>query len=270
MKKTIIICFLSFNLGLQAQNQPILKNRRGIAILPVAGEYALGFGANPILGYFGNMLNGSANNASPNTTFATPNQNIFAKYMKNNTTAYRAYFRFGVNTNTLKTNVGDKTPGALAGSIVVDEQKTKNNTLGLGFGIEKRRGNTRLQGIYGVEFFLNNTSGFDSKFNYGNALENEDSGTLRITKVNNASNFNIGIRGFAGVEYFIAPKISIGGEFGYGFSANFKSSTENTTEMYNKSTATLTTSKSTLSPKSNGFSLDTDNYNGIIKLLFYF
>ncbi|NQW41890.1 MAG: hypothetical protein HQ463_00460 [Bacteroidetes bacterium] len=272
MKKLILIAsfiFIAFEATSQSSQQ-ILKNRRGIAILPQIGEYAIGFGANPVFNYFGNMFNGSGNNSSPSPTFATPNQNLFFKYMKSNNTAYRVYFRLGLNSNTIKSNVVDKTSGALVNSTVVDVQKTKNNTIGLGFGIEKRKGATRLQGIYGCEAFINNTSGFDSKYTFGNKIENEDSGKVRTTLINSASNFTIGLRGFVGIEYFIAPKISIGGELGYGASFIFRSSAENTIENYDKNTTTLITKKTTVNPKSNSISLDTDNYNGIIKVLFYF
>jgi hypothetical protein len=269
-RKVLIAIALLFAANLSAQLQPVLKNRRGIPILPQAGNVAVGFGANPFFSYFGNFFNGNTNNNSPSPTFATQNQSLFFKYMKTNELAYRAYFRLGINSNTNNTNVADKTPGAVPGSLVKDVQKTKNNVIGLGFGIEKRRGNTRLQGYYGGDIYLNYNSGFDTRNKYGNAIENEDSGIIRNTILNSSSTLTIGIRGFVGVEYFVAPRISIGGELGYGPSFMFRSSNEITSESYDKPTSTLTTTKVSTSPRSTGFSLDTDNYNGIIKLLFYF
>lgn len=265
-----MIAMLLVTGSVSAQLQPVLKNKRGITILPQAGEYSLGFSANPFLYYFGNLLNGNANNPSPNATYAAPNQNLFFKYMKTNDMAYRGYFRIGLNSNTNNTNVADKTPGAAANSMVKDVQKTKNNVIGLGFGIEKRRGQTRVQGYYGGEFFLNYNSGFDTKTKYGNAIQYEDTGVIRNTILNSGSIFTIGLRGFAGVEYFIAPKVSIGGEFGYGPSISFKGSNEITYETYDFGNASLVTTKVSTSPRSSAFSLDTDNFNGIIKLLFYF
>ncbi|MES2616332.1 MAG: hypothetical protein V4613_00550 [Bacteroidota bacterium] len=270
MKKAFVIITLLIAGNLSAQLQPVLKNRKGIAILPQAGDIGFGFSANPFLYYFGNILNGNTSNQSPNITYAAPNQNIFFKYMKTNNLAYRGYFRIGLNSNTNNTNVADKTPGSQANAVVKDVQKTKNNIIGLGFGIEKRRGQTRVQGYYGGEFFINYNSGFDTKTKYGNSIQYEDTGVIRNTILNSASTFTIGVRGFAGVEYFIAPKISIGGELGYGPSFNFRSSNEITTESYDFPSSTLTTTKVSTSPRSSGFSLDTDNYNGIIKLLFYF
>ncbi|MEJ0030541.1 MAG: hypothetical protein WDO15_09285 [Bacteroidota bacterium] len=40
-------------------------------------------------------------------------------------------------------------------------------------------------------------------------------GGARVTEDKQGMNFLVGARGFIGVEYFIIPKISLGGEFGY-------------------------------------------------------
>lgn len=269
-KYTLVLVGIFYTGQLFSQLQPVLKNKRGIAILPQQGDFAIGFGANPFLNYFGNFFNGNNNNVSPSPTFATQNQSIFFKYMKTSQLAYRGYFRVGVNSNTLNVNVADKTPGAAAGSMVKDVQKTKNNIIGIGFGIEKRRGNTRVQGYYGGEVYLNYNSGFDTKFKYGNAIENEDSGVIRNTIINASSTLTVGVRGFAGVEYFIAPRVSLGGELGYGPAINIRSANEITTESFDKSSATLNTKKVATNSRSTGFALDTDNYFGIVKLLFYF
>ncbi|MDI1235773.1 MAG: hypothetical protein PSX81_15960 [bacterium] len=269
-KQALILLCLMHTSSLFSQLQPVLKNKRGIAILPQQGDFAIGFGANPFLNYFGNFFNGNNNNISPSPTFATPNQSLFFKYMKTNQLAYRGYFRIGVNSNTLNFNVADKTPGAASGSLVKDVQKTKNNIIGIGFGIEKRRGTTRVQGYYGGEVYFNYNSGFDTKFKYGNSIENEDTGVIRNTIINASSSLTFGVRGFVGVEYFIAPRVSLGGELGYGPSINVRSANEITSESYDKTTSTLTARKISTSSKSTGFSMDTDNYFGIVKLLFYF
>jgi hypothetical protein len=269
-KYSLVLIGILYTGQLFSQLQPVLKNKRGIAILPQQGDYAIGFGANPFLNYFGNFFNGNNNNIAPSPTFATQNQSIFFKYMKTNQLAYRGYFRVGVNSNTMNINVLDKTPGAVSGSTVKDVQKTKSNIVGVGFGIEKRRGTTRVQGYYGGELYLNYNSGFDTKYKYGNAIENEDSGLIRNTILNAASTLTIGVRGFAGVEYFIAPRVSLGGELGYGPSINIRSANEITSESYVKPTSTLNTTKVSTNSRSTGFALDTDNYFGIVKLLFYF
>lgn len=270
MKRLVVSLLFILSFTLYAQQQPVLKNRRGINILPQQGEYCLGLSTNPFFTYFGNMFNNSPSNNAPGTAFATPNQMIFAKYMKTNELAYRASFRIGVNNNNLTYNVMDLSPGAPANAMVSDIQKQRNTVFAVSVGLEKRRGSTRLQGYYGGECFIMYNSGTNFKFNYGNKLEYLDTGSSRVTKIKSSSTFSVGIRAFVGVEYFIAPKISLGAELGYGPSFNFRSSSQQTTEQYDFSTGTAVTTDAALSPKSTGFSLDTDNYNGIIKLLFYF
>lgn len=271
MKNTLILILAFVTINAQAQLQPVLKNKKGIAIHPQQGDYCIGMSVNPFLNYFGNILNNSSSNNSPNVQFANSNQLIYGKYMITNMKAYRGMFRFGINNYSIKTDVTDKTPGALATATVTDVQSYKSTSLGLGFGVEYRKGtSTRLQGIYGYELFVNYNSGSDVTFTYGNKIENEDSGFVRNKKLNNPSNFNIGFRGFVGVEYFIAPKISLGAEFGYGMAISTLGKSEATNETYDKVNSTPITKKTVLSAKRNGFNLDTDNAGGNIKLLLYF
>jgi hypothetical protein len=270
MKKLLTLFFASSLLSVSAQLQPVLKNKRGINILPQKGDYCIGFSANPFLTYFGNMFNNSTSNNSPAATFAAPGQMLFGKYMKDEQLAYRASFRFGINNNTLSYNVVDISPGAAVNAQVTDLQKMRNTILGIALGFERRKGNTRLQGFYGAEFFMNYNSGTNTKYEYGNKIEYFDTGVMRTTKIRSSSVFSLGIRGFAGIEYFIAPRISFGAELGYGPSFFFRSASESTYEQYDFNKSEIIEEKTALSPKNKGFTLDTDNYNGILKLLFYF
>ncbi len=270
MKKMLILLFMGTVFTVSAQLQPVLKNKRGINILPQKGDYCIGFSANPFLEYFGNMFNNNAGNNAPVATFAAPNQMIFVKFMKTSEIAYRGSFRFGIINNTLSFNVKDISPGAPVNALVADLQKQRTTILGLAFGIEKRRGNTRLQGFYGADVFINYNTGAGIKYEYGNKLENYDTGTMRVTRFRASSVFSIGVRGFAGIEYFVAPRISLGAELGYGPSFFVRSASETTVEQYDFSTAETKEEKTASSPKTKGFTLDTDNANGILKLLFYF
>lgn len=271
MRKILVITIFMLGLSLQAQLNPVLKNKRGIAILPQQKDWCIGFGANPFFTYFGNMFNGSTGNNSPSATYAAANKMIFAKYMKTNDLAYRVSFRFGLTNDVLSFNVKDMTPGAASDAVVTDKQKRNSSFVGLGFGFEKRKGfATRIQGFYGLEGLITYSSGDNITYDYGNKLENLDTGLIRVKKLKASSLFSIGCRAFAGVEYFIAPKFSVGAELGYGPSIGFRSTAEQTTEQYDFPNATTRSEIKVLSPKSKTFTLDTDNYNGIIKLLFYF
>jgi hypothetical protein len=268
MKKILFLLFSCSVLAVQAQLQPVLKNRRGISILPQRGDYCIGFSANPFLGYLGNMFNNSTQNNSPN--IIASNQMFFAKYMKTSTMAYRASFNISVNNRSEFTNVKDISPGAPVNSTVTDVWKQRQTRFGITLGIEKRKGETRLQGYYGGELMINYNSGPIVKYEYGNKLENYDTGTIFTSMLRGSSVFSFGVAGFAGVEYFVAPRISLGGEINYGPSFNFGSASEQTTTMYDFNQSAATDEKTTLAPRSRGFSLNTNNAAGVVKVLFYF
>lgn len=269
MKKHFIIILSIFSLSAFAEQQPVLKNKRGIMILPQRGNYCIGINANPFFNYFGNMFNNSTGSNSPSFTFTNSDQTIYGKYMKTNNMAYRANFRIGISNITNTYNVLDLSPGAAQNAMVSDVYKRRNKNIGLSFGMEKRRGNTRMQGLYGVEGFIGFSSGKD-KFEYGNKLENLDTGFRRLTEFTLSNSFSIGFRGFVGVEYFIAPNFSIGGELGYGPDFTFNSAPKQTFEQYDFTAGTATTESKEVNPKTTNISLDTDNARGNIKLLFYF
>jgi hypothetical protein len=190
--------------------------------------------------------------------------------------------------------------------MVADKQKVSNTGIGLSAGIEKRKGKTRLQGYYGAEAFLWIGSS-TTKNTYANAMSDSTgmatsttqfatggtgtTGTTyagsptstRITQIKNGTNFQFGVRGFVGVEYFILPKISLGGEFGWGIGISTTGAGQTTTEAsYVKPNAPTATSyaSSTNTVKNPGnssaFVVGTDNKNSIfgpsgsLRLNFYF
>lgn len=193
--------------------------------------------------------------------------------------------------------------------------KSSQTNVNIAVGIEKRRGKTRLQGYYGAEVGFGIGMGSD-KFTYGNALAvnqvapsvdvnvtNADEFNGTINNVQNAAGlgiqgallasdarmlsrksgmtFSFGVRGFIGAEYFFMPKMSFGGEFGWGigFSMQGQSKTSwesvgdvNTTTAADNSIGTTEIKGN----KSSGFRFDTDNNNslfgpaGALRLNFYF
>lgn len=141
-------------------------------------------------------------------------------------------------------NFGDKTP------LVKDTWSNSATGVVIGAGIEKRQGKGRVQGFYGGEALLSIESGTKDKFTYGNALTQNPTGdqpdvnandiyttdwaikdmantkaslsqnagvtSARLLNSTVGGSFGIGVRGFIGADYFFAPKMSIGGEFGWG------------------------------------------------------
>jgi hypothetical protein len=298
MKKIfyILSCFIIGLYAINAQGQEAensIKNKKGVEVLPQAGDWSFGISANPFLEYAGNMMNNNSYNNAPyfNPT-NTPNNtifnnmggnNIFVKYVKKQNLFYRG--RLMANTsrysqsNAVRKDVIN--PNFFTPEFVYDKNIYKSSQFLIGFGLEKRKGSTRLQGFYGAEaiiglarssqsFEYGNPMNIDfpapNTYNYGNAIS-------RPIESKNGSSFAFGLRGFLGVEYFIAPKVSIGGEIGYslGIQTNSKKTTY-VEERFNPETLKAEQIV-TESARNNGLSysgMGLDNTSSTLNLSFYF
>ena len=199
-----------------------LTSKKGEAYLPEAGEWAIGIDASPFLTYFGNMIGGDGSNAAPIFNShaddnVVPGTTVFGKYFIDANTAYRGKFRIGMGSAKIKTTVQDLSNGADFGETVVDEAKTSSTNIVLGGGLEKRKGNSRLQGVYGADAFI----GFGSSktaYTYGNRDDDQlvAVGQTRPILDKQGGTTSFGFGAFIGAEYFFAPKMSIGGEYNWG------------------------------------------------------
>ncbi len=250
MKKTVFLLMMSVLSGVVfSQN---LVSKKGEPFLPEKKDWSIGIDATPFLNYAGNMFS-SAGNSAPGFNNYGLNQTIVGKYFVASNKAYRGILRFGIGNQNFTKTVVQPTATVPAGStvppLVNDNAKKVNNFIGLGAGIEYRRGKTRLQGFYGADVFIWTTKE-SAAFTYGNNLT-QGAAVPNVSIINsasfatdiliNGSNFNnfrgdgivnnvigrvlevetgrtlgLGVRGFIGAEYFLFPKISIGGEFGLG------------------------------------------------------
>lgn len=266
-----------------------LSSDEGVTILPEEGEWGLGISANPFLDYLGNFFNQAGNNNSPSFGYTrNPFNNlaIFGKMIKDENTAFRARFQLNIGNSGRKgiSAQSVQTPDPLNPQFVTDSYTSSSTGILLGFGLEKRRGAGRLQGIYGGEAMIGFSSMKD-KYTYGNAISqqfqtpaatnfgNNIIGNARKTEEKFGNSVIFGLRGFIGVEYFFAPKMSIGGEFGYSIGIRTAGKGSVTTESYD---ATSTSARSISSQAyDNNFNttftgIGLDNLNGAINLLFYF
>ena len=83
----------------------------------------------------------------------------------------------------------------------------------------------------------------------------------------------LSLRGFIGVEWFLAPKVSVSAEYGWGLAFIKQGDTEIDTEEYNFATGATTESKierKHIVGGTSGFGIDTDNNGGAISILFHF
>lgn len=278
MKKLsiVIIMLLGFSLFVNAQDEE-LKSKKGVPILPESGDYALGVNAVPFFEYVGNTFNGNAFN-TVGFNFVN-NQAIMGKYFLDDATAIRGMVRIGYLNQMDREFVVKSADVPDPDDLVEDLQKDANTTITIGVGLEKRRGKGRVQGFYGGQLGLlyNTTS---EKYDYGNPITadypspdwtnawgNTGNNGGRITERNNVVAIGAQLRGFVGVEYFFAPKVSVGGEFGWGVGYTQIAGGEETEEYW---TGTELETKTTDVAKDANFGLDTDNLNAALFLLFHF
>lgn len=271
-KKVLFVASMFVATAMIAQDG--LTSKKGEAYLPEAGDWALGFDGTPFLDYAGNLFNGTQNN-SVNATWVgnQPAMTIYGKYFKDETTAYRAKIRIGFGSTKMEMLSDTNTSAFTGPDYVQDDAKTSYMNITLGGGIEKRRGNTRIQGIYGAEALISFGSS-SSETDYGVALSDDYNPGARVTEIKNGSTFQVGLRGFIGVEWFLAPKVSVAAEYGWGLAVASTGGGETTTESWQLASATATEpSLVTTTAETGGsssFGIDTDNNGGVISIFFHF
>ena len=263
MKKKVLLIAALFTAGLSFA-QDGLTSKKGVPILPEAGDWSIGFDASSLLNYGGNMLNGKLDNSLAPMGDITANT-IYGKKFIDANTAYRGMLRFGFGTggsDTLVTKTGTTT-----NEKVTDERNSSSFNITIGGGKEYRRGKGRLQGVYGPMAMISlGTSGTENV--YGNDLSATNPGPAggRVTETSNGSTFGLAIGAFGGVEYFFAPKMSLGAEIQWTIALNSTGTGESTSEAW---TGTAVESTTTETAGSSSFGFDT-RPNGNITLNFHF
>lgn len=220
---------------------PQLLSKKGEPILPQKGDWALGIDASPFFRYAGNIFNATTNNAAP--TFDAPGTpfTIYGKYFRTDKSAYRAKMRIGYGSTTRSNYVVQDNVVVDPNLLVKDTRKSTSSTVSLAFGSERRRGSGRVQGFYGVEGMVMLSTAKDI-YTYGNPMSSTfnspltttdfEAGTsaatpTRLVESKQGTTGGAGVRGFVGAEIFIFPKLSIGGEIGWGL--GFTSQADGTT-----------------------------------------
>jgi hypothetical protein len=235
MKKIFLFCA---SLALVGTMNAQLTSKKGENYLPEAGDYAIGADASSMLSYFGNMLNGGSNTGF-GMGYTNGGAAITGKKFMTDKMAYRGMVRVGFGSTSVSTVTG----------TIEDVTKNSYNNITLGAGIENRRGNTRLQGYYGAMAMVS-LGGSKTSIEHGET-GNLPAGELIESKA--GSTFGLGVRAFVGCEYFVLPKISIGGEFGWGLGFSSTGAASTTTADGNGGQVV------TEGGKSSSFGLDTDN-----------
>lgn len=189
MKKIILSLAAVFAFGAASAQE--LVSSKGEEYLPKQGDWSIGFNVGNALTYLGQAFNGSTSN--PGNDLFRESSNVLD-------------FSTGVLSNTVKgiTFVGKKfdednkaTRYTVNFNFNIDKQKDVDAStafgLTVGLGKEWRKGTTRLQGFYGADALVGFTAPAKKEFGFG-----------------------LGVQGFAGVEYFIFPKVALGAQYTYG------------------------------------------------------
>ena len=230
MKKTLIVTALVLSGGLYSLHaQDVLRSKNGKAMLPEEGDWSISTEANEFLEFAADLIHIGGESSAKAPQFKGNNEDnvtysVTGKRFKSANTADRFALRVFGDNKMSSVYVG---PNSGEGDDVVDVMRSRENMIALGYGKEYRKGSrtSRLQGFYGFEFIgAVGTSG--TSYKYGNDLEanfishdfgsNRPDGLTRVKSTSEGLDVAIGARGFVGVEYFVVPKISIGGEYGWG------------------------------------------------------
>ena len=292
MKKILLITVILTTVMFVAFSQKV-TNKNGINLLPEKGEFAIGISATHFLDFLGNLvkINSSMSFSSPaQWNFMDDNNTIYGKYFLDDKTAIRGKVR--IASSVYKNNnfvVNDHQPDSTFSNlnVVEDKEKISSNHYVIGACLERRRGKTRFQGYYGAEVLIGLTTG-KTKYEFANSFDSTNTTPMttdfgspskglydsypvssRVTEAKQGATFSFGIRGFVGVEYFIFPKFSVGGEFGWGPSISTTGDSEITIESWDFLNNKVKTETAKMA--GDGFFLmDTDNYGGNIFILIHF
>lgn len=283
MKKVLLLVVCSFLFfGVNAQDEP-LTGKKGQLILPESGDIGLGVNMIPFFNWFGNSFNNNSNNlyASSNKFFNVfGNSVIMGKYMLSEKTAARVHFGFNLSSVSQNEYIRDNSSNNPM-DMVLDTRTADQGHYTLALGYEMRRGKGRIQGYYGLDLILRLQQSTGFTYSYGNGYSNANivptsydwgtnlNGNQRVVADGSTTTFGVGLRGFVGVEYFVAPKLSLGVEFGWGLALNSTFESTTSSEYFDLSTGEVGINNTTQGAAT-AFSAGVDNMNGAVFMFFYF
>ena len=276
---TVSICALGFSQ---------MTSKNGHSILPEAGDWSIQMNAQPLLDMAMNAVNimsdNNSNGAHPSYVNAKFNQVIVGKYFKSDQCATR--YKIALNSMSTTNKFYDDDPTTDdEDDVLFAKDKTAKWELKLGYGHEYRRGHNRLQGIYGYEgMLILGNGGTNTSREYEFAYTDIEDYTLMedepfagedneyedafFNSHKNGMSIGLEARAFIGVEYFFAPKMSVGAEFGWGFLFNMSGRDAHTYTEQDDDDNWVETEY--LGNSDNSFELAVDNMDAALSISFHF
>lgn len=264
--------------------------------IPEEGDFAVGFDAAPILGYIGNLFNGNQNNgfgALAGTPFTSgndffngnimPDVSIMGKYMFTDNLAVKMNVGLMISSRAERSYTRDDAAGLnnpLSEAKVIDTERYNRTGVSIMLGGEYRLGKRRIQGVLGAGLLF--AAQNENLTNiYGNAMTaanqtpstaiTSTAGDGRVVKRrNDGANFYVGVTGSVGVDWFVAPKISLGAEVNISAYYMFGAQEYEEREWYNTLTSAVETKTNLLSPGDGRFVFGTESLGGALAITFWF
>ncbi|NLO71527.1 MAG: hypothetical protein GX102_11440 [Porphyromonadaceae bacterium] len=213
MKKifTLAIALFAITAFGYSQVNENLVSKKGEQYLPVQGDWSIGFQANDLLKYVGNIM-GDGSNSYPELELV--DYLFIGKYMDTDNTAYRIIADLYID-NDKETEITYSSDPAIKNITKIS--KDNAFALNLGVGREWRKGTTRLQGYYGGDAIIGLGSSTSKEDINNPNNDNTPGNPINFNSTEkDGLRFTAGLKGFIGAEYFIFPKIALGAEYSYG------------------------------------------------------
>ncbi|MFT5778341.1 MAG: hypothetical protein ACI837_001297 [Crocinitomicaceae bacterium] len=285
MKKSILA--VAVLLGTSATFAQDLTSKKGESYLPESGDWSVSIDATPLLGYVQGIFGSNGSTSAGSWSFLNGNNTITGKYFTSDEMAIRGGINIGMSSTTENayTDRLDEVTGLAISpqENVIDSKKTSTNQIFLTGGVEYRKGSTRLQGYYGGELGLGFGGGTKEEYTYGNnhvfgVTNNLTSAvdlTTDVVSTTQKGGIMFGLRGFIGAEYFVLPKLAIGGEFGWGLGFTSTGEATSVNTQVNAAGTALEDATNETGAKGSTFNLGTDNSGmfgptGSLRISFYF
>lgn len=271
--------------------------------LPEAGDIAIGIDVTPVLDFIGNAFNGWGHSKDTKNTIASfggtpllelegldmPTVSILGKYMLTDAIALRGNIGLMVNSDRTKEYVTDDLAALqdpLSSEKLVDERHIRSTGACFSLGGEYRRGSRRVQGIFGASLLfafqnkdisytwandVTEINQFPSYADFGSDESLVDrQGYRLLKKYNEGTSYYFGLVAHVGIECFIFPKVSIGGEVSLSAYETFGAKSFVKKEGFNPALNRVEKQTVLLSPGNRDFHLGTENLGAKLFMMFYF
>jgi hypothetical protein len=209
-----LLAFVATCFCVQAQDTLRVTNKKGVPLLPKAGDKGFVISTHPFFSYLGSMF--SENGAVPPEVIG-----LGFHYLKTDRLALIFDIDTRLTSSYNENELDDDRDSGLR--TVTDEINSRSSSISMSFGFEKRRNRSRLVTFWGVRVGASVRSSID-QYNYGNVMSTQNQtpqstiwfntfqrietnlGQRRIEE--RERSFSASALANFGLEYFFAPRVA--------------------------------------------------------------